>query len=398
MKRKLLQIIIPAVLLAPLMIISCELDNFDGPDAQISGKIIDIETGELVQTNIIKGTTIKLLEHGYDPVTPQYLKVKTDGTYTNNFLFANTYTVQPDLRNFVQIDTQVVKIGKNTKLDFEVLPYIRIKNTKIVKEGNNVIATFNLQQTTDDPVSKIALFAYADPNVGDGAYNVVAEETLNKKVGEDETFKLVINIARNTSLIKLGKPYFFRVGACSGFGGAQFNYSSVERIEIDEIVPEVEPEGILFDDCESIEGWLPKPELDSEDPREGKYSVKFHAEKEFIIQKNLNEPIEVGVDMEHGIFQFDLFISDVSIFDWGFAGQIEISSSGLPDNLELNWPFTSERRLVNGWNRVILKLSEAGPSGGNIDLNSVNFFRIYHLSVNGSVDLKLDNLKFYEEE
>ena len=74
------------------MVSACGLDkvdNFDGPDASLSGSIIDAETNELVQTDVIEGTTIKIIEHGYDPVTPQYLRVKNDGTYSNTMLFKN---------------------------------------------------------------------------------------------------------------------------------------------------------------------------------------------------------------------------------------------------------------------------------------------------------------------
>ena len=119
-------------LMLSMFFYACELDNYDYPDASITGRIIDSETNELVQSDLINGTTIKLIEHGYDPVSPQYLRVKSDGTYANTLLFSNTYTIQPDLRNFVQIDEQEVEIGKNTTLDFIVTPYLRINNISFV--------------------------------------------------------------------------------------------------------------------------------------------------------------------------------------------------------------------------------------------------------------------------
>lgn len=377
---------------------SCELDNYPAPDGKLSGKIIDQETGELIETDIIDGTTIKLLEHGYDNVTPQYLRVKNNGTYVNSLLFRNSYTVQPEQRNFVQIDPQDITIGKNTVLNFEVQPYIRIKNLNIVKEGNNVIATFNLQQTTDDPVAEIGFYAHEEPNVGEAIYQITTKKSINRQVSDDEYFKLVINVARYSSIIKEGTTFFFRVGARSSIGGAKFNYAPAEKITIDEILPETEPEGIPFDKCETVDGWEGAPvELDSENAQEGNFSVKFSPTGGFAIQKVYDEPVNSNVNMDYGVFQFDLYISDTSVFNWNFPGQIEITSSGSPDSQELHWNFNSELRLVNGWNKIILPFSAAEISGGNINLDAINFFRIYHLDVGAPVELKIDNLKFYEE-
>ena len=392
-------IYIQAVFLSLFLLYSCELDNYDFPDAGITGSIIDSETNELVQTDIINGTTIKLIEHGYDPVASQYLRVKNDGTYANTLLFSNTYTVQPDERNFLQIDEQEIEIGKDTKLDFLVTPYIRVKDVEIVKEGNNVIATFRLQQTIPDAVSKIGLYAHSEPIVGEPVYMVASEMPVNRQVSEDEVFKVVINVARNTALLKPNESYYFRVGAVSSYPGARFNYATAVQINVGEVSPEVEPEGTVLDDCESTDGWAggSGPVLDSSDPQVGNYSVKFQTEGGFVIQKNFAEPVNANVGLEYGVLQFYMYISDTSAINWDWPGQIEISSSGNPDSQELHWNFMSQLRLRNGWNKLVLKLSDATVSGGNIDLSAVNFFRIYHLDVNGPVEIKIDHLKFYEE-
>lgn len=398
MKKNLFKLLFSAFLITSF--VSCNLDNYSGPNAQIEGCILDIETGELVETDVIDGTTIKLLEHGYDPVTAQYLRVKNDGTYANKMLFANTYTVQPDQRNFVQIEAQDVEIGKNTKLDFSVLPYIRIKNLEIKQVKNNITATFNIEQTTNDPVAEIALYAFEEPTVGNAIYQVVEKKPLNRIVEGNETFELVMNVGKNTAYFKEGKSYFFRVGVRSSASGIKYNYASAVRLELGEIVPDLEPEGTYLDRCEITDGWSGNggPILDSDNPQEGEHSVKFHSDKDgFIISKSY-APFDPEVNMEQGILQFSFYISDVSVYNWSSPGQIEISSSGKPDNQELHWNFTDELHLANGWNKLVLKLSEAGAEGGAINLHGITFFRIYHLDSNGPSDLKIDNIKFYNEE
>lgn len=400
MKSKILKLCyLPAIFTLMVLANSCKLDSYDYPNAQLSGSIIDSETNELIQSDIITGTTIKIVEHGYDPVSPQYLRVKTDGSYANMLLFSNAYTVQPDQRNFIQIDEQDINIGKDTKLDFMVTPYIRIKDAAIVKEGNNIIATFRLQKTTPDAVSKIGLYAHSEPIVGEPIRLVAVEKVLNRQVTEDEIFKVVMNVARNTALLKTNQSYYFRIGALSSFGGAKFNYVPAQQINVGEVIPEVEPVGTPFDKCESIKGWAGAegPVLDSDNPQEGNYSVKFHSGGGFIIQKNFDQAVDANVGLDYGVLQFNLYISDVSVINWDWPGQIEITSSGNPDSQELHWNFMSQLRLANGWNKVVLKLSEAEVSGGNLNLKAINFFRIYNLDVKGPVDIKIDNMKFYEE-
>ncbi len=104
-----------------------EIDNYDQPNAGLSGNIIDDETGELVQQDIIRGGVIEIVEQD---TLPQYLVLKTDGTYANTRLFANTYSVQPVRGNFKVVEKQDVQIKGQTKLDFRVIPYIRIKEAE----------------------------------------------------------------------------------------------------------------------------------------------------------------------------------------------------------------------------------------------------------------------------
>jgi hypothetical protein len=211
---------------------SCQLDNYEGPTAELSGSFIDEETKELLQQDIIRGTVIKITEHGYDPVSPQYLRVKTDGTYLNRMLFANTYTVQPERGNFVAIEAQEVKIEGKTKLDFLVMPYIRVKDATIVKSGSKVIATFKLQQNVENNIKKIGLYAHPEPIVGEPIRAVATEVAVNAVVDPNQVFTLEIDLAANSSTLQAGKQYFFRVGALIDVGEAKLNYAPAVRLAI----------------------------------------------------------------------------------------------------------------------------------------------------------------------
>lgn len=219
-----------------LVFVSCELDNFQGPDGGISGQFIDTQTGELIQQDIIQGTRIELTEHGYDPVAKQYLVVKNDGTYENSQLFQNTYTIQPVNGNFIPIDPQEVEIGSNTVFDFELTPYLRIIGEEFGRVGDKITVTFRLEQNVVNNVSEIGFYAFEEPTVGEPIHTIAHEKTLNRTVSGDEIFTLELDISANASEFASSKnieELFFRVGAKIDIGDAKFNYAPVISFDFD---------------------------------------------------------------------------------------------------------------------------------------------------------------------
>ena len=216
------------IIIALGFLTSCELDNLEGPDAGLFGSVIDADTGELVQQDIIRGGELQLWEQGYENVTPQTLNYKVDGTYANSKLFSNTYKIIPLRTNFQAIDTVLVDIVGQTRLDFEVIPYIRILNPSITKDGDVVTATFSLEQTLFGNVSKIGLYAGADMNVGEPMRLVKADQNINDSVfpiNPQEVYTLSIDASSEQDL-KEGNLYYFRIGALYDEPNARFNYAT----------------------------------------------------------------------------------------------------------------------------------------------------------------------------
>lgn len=219
------------ILFCIICLVSCELDNYNGPNATISGCIYDIDTKELIQQDIIQGAQIEYIEHGYNNPEVQYMIFKEDGTYRNNLMFANTYTIQPVRGNFVTPENQEIKVKGDTKLDFYVTPYIRVKNAEIKIQDGKIIATFNLQPTGDFKVKTIGLYAYNQSCAGATIYSVAKTQTLNKTTEESTLYSLELDLT-NTSQLVSGKKYYFRVGALADVAEAKFNYATAVRIQI----------------------------------------------------------------------------------------------------------------------------------------------------------------------
>ena len=206
-----------------------ELDNYEQPTAGLSGQIIDDETGELVQQDIIRGSVIQIQEHGY--VSPQYLIIKNDGNYANTRLFANTYTVQPTRGNFKIVDPQDVEIKGQTKLDFRVTPYIRIKEAQIVKEGNIIKATFKMEQTSVSNILKIGLYAHPDPHVGEPMQIARKEVNVNAAADPNQVYEIELDTFSDPDLLE-GKKFFLRIGALIDVPEAKYNYAPAVGIQL----------------------------------------------------------------------------------------------------------------------------------------------------------------------
>lgn len=224
---------ISIILFTLLCITSCELDNYNAPNAQIHGSFIDYETGELVEQDIINGSVIEYVETGYSQI--QTMVIKNDGTYRNNLIFSGEYTFTPKRGNFEPLDPQVVQVKGDTKLDFIVKPYVRISNIEVFRNGNYIKAIFTVKQTGYDPLSRVALFAFSEPSVGYSINSAGIEIPIGKWLAEATTYsiQMPINESNDKKSVnpKPGKPYFFRVGAIADVPEGKYNYAPAVRID-----------------------------------------------------------------------------------------------------------------------------------------------------------------------
>ena len=224
-----------AAMIGLFLLGSCELnelDNYDGPNATISGGVYDVDTGELLQQDIINGMQIEYVEHGFENPQTQRMIVKNDGTYRNNLMFAGSYTIQAVRGNFVPVEPEEITVEGNTVKNFEVQPYIRIRNAVIEKQDNKIVATFNLSQTVTNQVSRIGLFAHEEPNVGEPLNQFAAVINFNAVSNDVTQYRIEINLDANSGVLQSGKQFYFRVGALIDAPEAKYNYAPAVRIGI----------------------------------------------------------------------------------------------------------------------------------------------------------------------
>lgn len=240
------------VLCLMLIMTSCELfelDNLDGPDAQISGKFIDSGTGETVQMETYTGAVtgvMNVTELGWDFEAIQDWLVKYDGTYRNNRVFAGDYRIESTRLNcFPFSDTISLSKGENMQ-DFEVTPYCRIVDPQITYNSTTkkIVATFQVAMGDSikiSSVSQVKLCASTDVFVGN-YFNLCGSDAGAKKTtatlpGEMVTLTIDTTLPANSTQFMYVRDHYVRIAAQamgSGNNAKRFyNFSPVFKISSD---------------------------------------------------------------------------------------------------------------------------------------------------------------------
>ncbi len=236
-----------------------ELDNFDGPNAAISGTIIDAQTKEVLAVeckfgNMFGGVYmgapnegyISVYEKGWDYEAAQYWHLKNDGTYRNAAIFAGEYRMEANANNFYPVtkDNVVINEGENT-MDWEVIPYVRIIDPKVEYVNGKFVATYKCEFGDPAKANKIVnakLLCYPDTFVG--VYcNYCAQDpsaTSTQVVADGKTVntlsidpKLSVNLAE---FKYTGKYHYFRIAVCAEGAqantGRHYNYCQTIKIKL----------------------------------------------------------------------------------------------------------------------------------------------------------------------
>lgn len=230
-----------------LTVMSCEKDNYDAPEAAISGQITD-QNGKPLQTSVGTGSmSLRIVEtsfsHGDSSivVTPQYLNMKQDGSFQNIHLFAGTYEVSPWQGAFYENDdalqTQTIdlKNGRESNVDFKVTPYLDLEWVKepYMASDGKLYASFKFKRNKKDGYAMpdlldaciwISRTQYSGTE-GDGNYTPPTTKLTAIQEGEEITLSSKI-------AIKYAMKYWVRIGARCNDKYQKYNFTDIKEIEV----------------------------------------------------------------------------------------------------------------------------------------------------------------------
>lgn len=209
-------------LILAVVVCSCnKLDNYDLPNATITGKVVDDVTNETIQNGGINaGISIQLFEgNSKQPITTMALP---DGRFTNAALFDGDYKFMP-LGPFRLVgDTIRLKISGVTTTEARVLPNLRLKVTSVAISGTT--GTVKLQYTkvhATEVINQLGVVwsTIDNPNITTffgGASKMENVTSQNLTTGEK-----TITI---TGLVA-GTKYYIRGAGTTNNPGTLYNYS-----------------------------------------------------------------------------------------------------------------------------------------------------------------------------
>ena len=200
-----------------------KLDNQEGWDAKVQGKIIDVTTGQSVQSE--QGNYIIVVEKGWDAQANQGWRIKNDGTYRNDLVFAGDYTMNTVSNANFQAEPQnfTLKKGENT-VDFQVTPFVSIKDvqvsydaaTKKIKATCKVKANFPEDKINN--IGAVALCVYPDRFVKRTANKCENDpeavvSNLDPSVEQTVTLYVDTQLAANADEFQYERAHYIRIAA-----------------------------------------------------------------------------------------------------------------------------------------------------------------------------------------
>lgn len=208
-------------------LVSCELDNYDEPNAILEGSVVYEGQPLSVRSN---SSEFELWQDGYalNEFIPIY--IAQDGSYSAS-LFSGEYKLVrkggdpwlPQLN-----DTIVIQVSGNTQQDIPVTPYFNITNENINVSNDNLTATFNASQiiessTLQEAVIVLGERVLVDENIWDAIARFSGDE-----VNIDGETSLSIDIPEELR----GLEYVFvRIGLKSSSSN-EYIYTQSQRIDL----------------------------------------------------------------------------------------------------------------------------------------------------------------------
>ena len=238
---------------------SCDwfkLDNLDGWDAQVEGKIVDQGTGQPIQME--QGNNIQVYElygsqygythgkqkdengneiAGWDGTSSISWAVKNDGTFVNKLTFAGKYRFEPAGGNFsAEKQFFELKKGSNT-VEFKATPYVRIKNVKPSWDGSKINVSFDVEAAVAGTrISRVEICVFPDRWVRHSQNNCQYDSGAYKTNPTETSFSLSVDskAPANANEFQYDRIHYFRVAALGSNpanSSNAYNYSAVYKLE-----------------------------------------------------------------------------------------------------------------------------------------------------------------------
>jgi hypothetical protein len=200
---------------------SCSIDNYEMPNATLSGKVSDNVTNDMIENGgVNSGTIIQIFEG--DSKQPILSQSFPDGHFVNAGLFTGQYRLYAVGAFKMVEDTMDISISKNTEVDIKVIPNVRLSATILSKSGTTATIKVTYEKVNAaQTLTQLAVVwsTYNNPNMYTfaGGNSIVEDVSAQGLTSGEKTFTITGLTANN--------KYYIRASGRSNAPGNYYNYS-----------------------------------------------------------------------------------------------------------------------------------------------------------------------------
>ena len=243
-----------------IVINSCaKTDNFDEPEETLTGRIIDVTTGQPIQIES-GGGGIQIRYHDLswgqrtgNTVLPRDFNAKPDGTFNNTKMFEGEYKVYPFNGPFVPLysenasapvdNSKTVYIKGTTTIDFAVEPLLKVEwvGQPVLNANKTVTVNFKFTRGTTNPV--YTAFAPTDAWLFVSTTPFASNASRNSNMSNSVTYTAAQGVAALGTTVSITsksafplndhQTYYVRVGARTADNiQKRYNYAEVKEVAV----------------------------------------------------------------------------------------------------------------------------------------------------------------------
>jgi hypothetical protein len=219
------------IILCGFCFYGCDLDNYEAPNATLTGRLVDAETNEGMPTQTPNGARIRIYEFYKNEWSPQPYDfwVKQDGSFENRSVFAGKYRIMAE-GAFAAIEPVEMDISGTKNLDLKVTPYLRLSIHATPGAGGEVTLTTQVTRSANAPKIRTLTFVcgktpYVDKNTFTKNLNLDVSAVSDDEIVSQSYSATLTELIPNTT-------YYVRVGAFANNTGNHYNYSKVLEVKL----------------------------------------------------------------------------------------------------------------------------------------------------------------------
>ena len=204
-----------------LAVYSCSIDNYEAPNASLSGKVIDNVTNEMIENGGVNGGTLIHVFEG-NSKQPIICNSFPDGHFVNSAFFSGNYKLIAIGAFKMTNDTLQVKVDKNTEVEIKVLPNVRLKVNIVNTETTTATIKIEYEKVHENQnLEELCVVWSTIQNPNMFTFSGGGQQT--EKVGS-QSLTMGEKLFTITGLIA-GKKYYIRAAARTNAAGGYYNYS-----------------------------------------------------------------------------------------------------------------------------------------------------------------------------